>query len=195
MVINLDETPEDLIQWINENLFNVYRGKNLILALDCLSRADLYLGRVYSNQNYGLWRYAVDLMTTGVQLPKNKRYGDIDYSSPSRWNTLGRAKRLKKIRNEVCYKVSKRYNISMKNAKMNALPYIKRLCRDKHTLIGIKKELNLKEEELVLISGIKSEIINNILKEEIKHDKNVKKTMIKDKSGKARQKSVFDFSP
>ncbi|VUT23537.1 MAG: Replication factor C large subunit [Candidatus Methanolliviera sp. GoM_oil] len=194
MVINLDETPEDLIQWINENLFKAYWGNDLILALDCLSRADLYMGRVYSNQNYGLWRYAVDLMTTGVQLSKNKRYEDIDYSSPSRWNILGRAKKSKKIGNEVCYKVSKRYNISMKKAKMDALPYIKRLCMDKHTLVGIKKELNLKEEELVLISGIKSEIINNILKEEIKHDENVKKKAIEDKSGKARQKSVFDFS-
>jgi replication factor C large subunit len=195
MVINLDETPEDLIQWINENLFKVYWENDLILALDCLSRADLYLGRAYLNQNYGLWRYAVDLMTAGVQLPKNRRYGDIKYSSPSRWNTLGRAKRLKNIRNEVCYKVSKRYNISMKNAKMNALPYIKKLCTDKHTLIGIKKELNLKEEELALISGIKKEYIDSIFKEKTKFDENTKEKAIKEKSGKAEQRSISDFPP
>lgn len=134
-------------------------------------------------------------MTAGIQLPKNKRHGDIDYSRPSRWNTLGRAKRSKKIGNEVCYKVSKRYNISMKKAKMNALPYIKKLCTDKHTLIGIKKELNLKEEELALISGIKKEYIDNIFKEKTKFDENTKEKAIKEKSGKAEQRSISDFPP
>ena len=66
----LDESPEDLINWVDENLPLAYRGLDLFWGYDRLSRADIFLGRVRRRQVYGLWRYASFLMTGGVQAAK-----------------------------------------------------------------------------------------------------------------------------
>ena len=66
----LDESPEDLINWVDENLPLAYQGEDLWQGYESLARADVFLGRVRSRQNYGLWRYAGFLMTGGVQAAK-----------------------------------------------------------------------------------------------------------------------------
>ena len=66
----LDESPEDLINWVDENLPLAYKGLDLFWGYDRLARADIFLGRVRRRQVYGLWRYASFLMTGGVQAAK-----------------------------------------------------------------------------------------------------------------------------
>ena len=68
--MRLDESPEDLINWVDENLPLAYGGEDLWQGYERLARADVFLGRVRIRQNYGLWRYASYLMTGGVQSAK-----------------------------------------------------------------------------------------------------------------------------
>ncbi len=64
----LDETPEDIIHWIDENLPRAYSGEQLAKGFAALSRADIYLGRTRRRQSYSMWRYAAELMTCGVNV-------------------------------------------------------------------------------------------------------------------------------
>src|SRR5437867_6471617 len=73
-VRNLDETPEDLILWIDQNLAHEFgRPDDLARGYDVLSRADLFLGRVRRRQSYGLWSYARELMSSGVAVARRGR--------------------------------------------------------------------------------------------------------------------------
>src|SRR6266568_2956719 len=73
-VRDLDETPEDLILWIDQNLAHEFgRPDDLARGYDVLSRADVFLGRVRRRQSYGLWSYARELMSSGVAVARRGR--------------------------------------------------------------------------------------------------------------------------
>src|SRR3990170_622261 len=58
-VRDLDETPEDLILWVDHNLPYEYRSlADLGRGYDALAKADRYLGRTRRRQSYGMWAYA-----------------------------------------------------------------------------------------------------------------------------------------
>lgn len=192
----IDETPEDVIQWINENIFEFYEEDAYILSiLDCLSASDIYLSRTYKRQNYKFWRYANDLMLLGVHLPniKNqKRFIYIKY--PKRWILSGRFKQKKDLMNNVCFKIAKTYNISMKKAKSQILPFLKKICND-NVICCLKNDIGLTDKEISLLFNInnpkksyhsnkKGNFKGKITSEGIKKN-DIKKENI--------QKSLFDF--
>jgi len=53
-----EETPDDLLLWVEDKVPMVYEGAELVRAYEFLSNADRWLGRVRSTQNYRYWRYA-----------------------------------------------------------------------------------------------------------------------------------------
>jgi len=81
---SLDESPEDLVHWIDENLPLVYGTGDLAAGYERLSRADVFLGRVRRRQNYGLWRYASFMMTGGVQAARTEKKGGVHTLPASR---------------------------------------------------------------------------------------------------------------
>jgi len=148
----IDETPEDIIQWINENIFEIYEKDVDILAiLDRLSSSDIYLGRTYIRQNYRFWRYANDLMLLGVQsLTKKNQRRTIYTNFPKRWILSGRIKQKKDQMNDVCFKIAKTYNTSMKKAKSHILPFLKKIYNDEVS-DKLKKDIGLTNMEISLL--------------------------------------------
>jgi len=68
---NLDIEPEKFIFWLEENIPIVYRDPESVAnAFESLSRAGVFFARVIRRQMYGLWAYAIPLMTGGVALAK-----------------------------------------------------------------------------------------------------------------------------
>src|SRR5439155_9695221 len=81
---DLDETPEDLALWIDENLPIMYADRaDLVEGYNALSKASLMIGRVTRRQQYGLWSYATELMTAGVATAKHVRPSGARFSFPS----------------------------------------------------------------------------------------------------------------
>src|SRR5207249_2990612 len=73
-VRELDESPEDLILWVDQNLGHEYgRPDDLVRGYEALSRADIYLGRTRRRQRYGLWSYASEMMSSGVAVARKGR--------------------------------------------------------------------------------------------------------------------------
>ncbi|MCK5024294.1 MAG: replication factor C large subunit [Thermoplasmata archaeon] len=148
---NLDENPEMLILWVDQNITNAYRDpRDVYAAYDALSRADIYLGRVKRKQYYGLWGYANDMMTCGVSLAKTREYrGYVKYQFPSWLSKMSRSKGMRDARDGFAARLGKHTHSSGKMALQELLPYFRQLyVQDREFQLTMTKRLNLTEEQV-----------------------------------------------
>ncbi len=151
---DLDESPEDLIGWVDENLPLAYQGEDLFYGYESLARADVFLGRVSRRQNYGLWRYAGFLMTGGVQAAKAaRRHGYVAFRPPSLWRRMGQTRKARAIRDSTAKKIARRCHVSAAFARMELIGFVGLLLKDKRTAAPLAAELELEPEEIALLMG------------------------------------------
>lgn len=155
----LDESPEDLVHWIDENLPIQYASKDgdlgdIRTGFDYLSKADLYLGRVKKRQNYRMWRYASMLMVCGAALSKTKSYpGFIKYQQPSLWKRLGQTRSKRDLRDNLASKIGDHSFESMRYSRNNLLKLYSLMVKDETAAVEITAVLGLELEELIYLSG------------------------------------------
>ena len=150
----LDESPEDLINWVDENLPLAYKGLDLFWGYDRLARADIFLGRVRRRQVYGLWRYASFLMTGGVQAAKAARcHGYVAFRPPSLWRRMGQTRKARSVRDSAAQKIGRRCHVSAGFARSELMVFVGLLLKDKKTAAPLAAELDLGEEEIALLLG------------------------------------------
>ena len=78
---------EEIMLWVEENIPREYQGEELVKAIDSLSRADIFKGRIYKQQYWRFLVYQNILLSYGVSAKKdaNKiRSGFTSYKRPSR---------------------------------------------------------------------------------------------------------------
>ena len=154
---SLDESPEDLVHWIDENLPAAYEDEDLARGFDTLSRADLFLGRVRRRQNYGLWRYASFLMTGGIQASRTKRKGGyIAFRPPSLWRRLGQTKMARNIRDSTATKIGRHCHVSSRYAKLDLMDFFGLVLKEKELAPKVAALLDLNEDEIALLTDAKS---------------------------------------
>ncbi|MGB5101443.1 MAG: replication factor C large subunit [Methanothrix sp.] len=150
----LDESPEDLINWVDENLPLAYAGEDLWQGYEQLARADVFLGRVRIRQNYGLWRYASFLMTGGVQAAKaTARHGYVAFRPPSRWRRMGQTKKARNIRDSAAKKIGHRCHVSAAFVRAELMGFVGLLLADKKKAVPLAAELELDADEIALLLG------------------------------------------
>lgn len=156
---NLEENPEDLIQWVDENVPYEYTDpRDLIEAFSYLSRASLFLGRVRIRQNYSNWKYASVLMTAGMVVAKSKFYsGYRKFQTPTIRKKLGQTKEMRKIRDSLSKKIGEHCHTSIRFTRFHLLPFFKMMMRNKRYASNIVALLELNPEEITFILGAKSE--------------------------------------
>ncbi len=164
----LDESPEDVIHWVDENLPLEYSGKELVLAYERLSRADIFLGRVRRRQFYRLWKYATYLMTVGVQqMKEGKKGGFTRYQRPSTWQMLFQARQKRERTRKVLEKIGKYSHLSKAKANSEMLPIIKLLLNelelDKAAKIAAFYDFS--REDLEFLAGERGEEIAKYVEE------------------------------
>jgi len=76
---SIGETPDRVLYWVDENIPYVLKGNNLYRAYSNISKADIFIKRASSTRNYGLWKYANDIMIYTIYDQKNK--GHLKYVS------------------------------------------------------------------------------------------------------------------
>ena len=155
----VDETPEDLIHWVDENLPRSLKDGALARAFQVLRRADVYLGRTRKRQNYGLWRYAAELMTSGINVVsrqnRGRRHAAGKYSPPTNWMRLGQTRSKRALRDAVATKIGTANHISVSKARQDAIPLYKALTeRDP---AGIAAALLLTADELAFLMNVKKD--------------------------------------
>jgi replication factor C large subunit len=155
----VDQTPEDLIHWVDENLPRSLKDGGLARAFQVLRRADIYLGRTRKRQNYGLWRYAAELMTAGVNVVsrqnRGERYATAKYSPPTHWMRLGQTRSKRALRDAVATKIGTANHISVTKARQDTIPLYKELAE--RNPAGITAALHLTADELAFLMDAKKD--------------------------------------
>ncbi|MEC9333147.1 MAG: hypothetical protein VYA07_03770, partial [Candidatus Thermoplasmatota archaeon] len=212
-IFDLNEQPREVATWVSDNIPIVYKHPSDIeRAYDKVAYADLLLARVIKNQNYGLWGYASELMSSGVALSKAHPTSGRRPQFPSWIRKMGASRFQRGYRDSLAKKIGGATHLSVKESKMEQLAVLSTICQNNHekaTRIAGKLELN--ENELAILMGIdkKDKKINEIMEKsneyrqerevitldyQITHDKDEddEPSKIVPKADN-KQKSLFEF--
>lgn len=157
-MMDLDENPEMLILWIDENIPIAYKdAKDIANAYEILAKADRFLGLVKRRQYYGLWGYAGDMMSCGVSLAKSRTYpGYVNYAFPGWLRKMSASKGYRGTQSSFGRKLGGHLNKSSKVALQEYLPYFRALyTQDREFRLTMTKKLALSEEEVGFLLGEK----------------------------------------
>lgn len=144
---------DDCLLWLDENLPREYSGLNLVNAYECLSRADVFRGRIRRWQHWRFLVYVNVLLTAGVAVSKDGKIpGAVDYRRSSRILMIWQANMRNAKRKSIAGKVASKVHCSSRRAFTDVVPYFK-VIFEKGLGEGIAKELGLDEEELAWLKG------------------------------------------
>ena len=155
-IFDLNEQPRDVATWISDNIPIAYKHPSDIeRAYDKVAHADLLLARVIKNQNYGLWGYASELMSSGVALSKAHPTSGRRLQFPSWIRKMGASRFQRGYRDSLAKKVGNATHQSIKETKMEQLAVLSIVCQndyEKAAKMAGKMELN--ENELAILMGM-----------------------------------------
>ncbi len=129
-VSQTDLSPDELIQWIHENLpKQITDPEDLWRAYEALSKADVYFGRIVKSGSWDLLSYAIELMSAGVSLSVmndiKSKYRWVKYSFPQKILMMARTKEVRQIRDDLASILARHLRISKKTAKSDVIPYLR----------------------------------------------------------------------
>ncbi len=154
---DVDETPDDLINWIEDNMPKDYQGAELARAYRSLSDADRWLGRVRATQNYSFWRYAGDAMTAGVAAARDgEKGGWTRYGPPSYWSKLGRSKGTRNTRDHIAQQIATIDGVSMRTARREIMPFLATMthhCKNRELTVSMAATYELETDHVSFITG------------------------------------------
>jgi replication factor C large subunit len=154
---DVDETPDDLINWIEDNMPKDYEGRELAAAYGFLANADRWLGRVRVTQNYSYWRYAGDNMTAGVAAARGGTKGGwTRYGPPSYWSKLGRSRGARKTRDYVARQIAETNGVSTSTARREIVPYLAEMthhCKNRELTVAMAARYELDEKHVSFVTG------------------------------------------
>lgn len=155
----VDEDPERLIMWIDENLpFEFRDPEDLNRGLNRLARADEYLGRVRRERQYGMWKYASDLMTAGAATARRGDYAGARYRFPLWLAKMSRTRGLRATVNSLLGKLGRAAHLSRRGTREHLLPLFRFLYRHSEEFrLHQTLTLELEAKEVGLLLGEKED--------------------------------------
>ncbi len=157
---SMDEDPETLILWMDQNIPAAYRDPvDVHAAYEALSRADIFLGRVKRRQSYSLWGYANDMMTCGVSMAKSKSYrGYTRINFPLWLMKMSRSRGMRETKSNLAAKLGRMTHTSEKRVLQDVFPYFKAMyAGDREFRLYMTRRLNLTEEEVGFLLDTKAD--------------------------------------
>ncbi|MFA5061032.1 MAG: replication factor C large subunit [Candidatus Pacearchaeota archaeon] len=144
---NVNMPIDEIFLWVEENLPLEYKGKELVQALNALSLADVFRGRIQRQRHWRFMVYEYFLLGPAIAGAKPyNRTGWTSYRKPSRilkiW--LQNQRNIKK--KSICQKYSKKCHISTKTAMKDWL-LIRQILKNEK----IRKELKLDSDEITYL--------------------------------------------
>ncbi|WP_458188218.1 replication factor C large subunit [Haladaptatus sp. NG-WS-4] len=154
---DVDETPDNLLNWIEDNVPKDYEGGELADAYGYMANADRWLGRVRATQNYRFWRYASDNMTAGVAAARRgKKGGWTRYGPPSYWRKLGSSRGTRDTRDYIARKIAEQSGISMSTARREVIPYLAEMthhCKNRELTVAMAARYDMDEKHVAFVTG------------------------------------------
>jgi len=158
--VNMADVDIDMLfEWVYENVpAHLTDPHDLAQAMDALSMADVYRGRIRSTQDWSFTRYVIDYMTAGVAMARqnSKVQGWVPFKFPSRIQMLSRSKAERAMQLSIGFKIKRKCHISAARASKEVLPYLKIIFRnDAAMAAGLAKWLDLDAEMVEYLVGSK----------------------------------------
>lgn len=159
LISNSEKNPEEMIQWIEQNLSLKFKNENIHSGYEYLSKADVFLGRVRRRQNYKMWKYTSALLSclNSDSLNSEHNNGFVRYQSPQHWKTLKNNKKINKIQKNLFIKLSKNYHTSSKHIRIDMLPFLIFLMQNKSLSFSIENELTKNEISYLLFQKLNND--------------------------------------
>jgi replication factor C large subunit len=163
---SLDKTPDETINWIYANLPNAYGNgeeESFLRGLHYLSRADTFLGRTRSRENYKFWRYASSLMVCGVFSTKEVKEGQrrqsrrryYQYKSP--WQRAraqdGEDRKYAAVKEEIAKKIGAYCKVSLHYARSFIIPFLKVSFRNESKARDVAALLRLDVPQIAFLTS------------------------------------------
>lgn len=185
--MSVDETPDTILQWIEENLGVLPDRKKTAKAYAALSRADMYLGYTFLNQYYTLWRYATAIMLYGVHdVMKGRTSGYAKIMPPSRWRLMSGAKKQKNMRERILTEFGTSMHMSSASVRNLYLCPVSLLAKEFPDKFARKfsldaESLNYLIDDPVTSKSIVKSIENEkkLIEKELKKKKRMEETIVK----------------
>jgi DNA polymerase III delta prime subunit len=155
----VDQTPEDLIHWVDENIPRALQAEGLSCAFQILGRADVNLGRTRKRQHYSLWKYAAQLLTFGVNVAARQNpeqsNAAVKFSPPTRWMRLGQTRSKRALRDGIASKIAAANHVSVSQARQEMIPLYKEFAQAEAAPVAAA--LDLSADELAFLMDAKKE--------------------------------------
>jgi replication factor C large subunit len=147
----VDETPDDLTKWIEDNMLDVYEPDEAARAYDFLANADVWLGRVRATQNYSYWRYAADNTAAGVAAARDGTKGGwTRYGRPQFWPGSNQTA------DDVCRRIAERGGVSIAIARRTVLPFLSAMthhCKPRELTVTMAAAYDLDTSHVSFVTG------------------------------------------
>lgn len=156
--VNMVDVDVDMLfEWIYENVpAHLTDPHDLVNAMEALSTADIYRGRIRRTRDWGFMRYVIDYMTAGVAMARQntKASGWIPFKFPERIQMLSRSKAERAMQLSIGVKIKRKSHISAARASKEIVPYLKIIFKNNADMAaGIAKWLDLSPEMVEYLVG------------------------------------------
>ena len=200
-LFELNESPENLIMWLDENLPLQYtETQDIANAYDFISRADMFLGRIYKRQQFDLMLYASELMCGGIVISKSRYYPIAKYNFPFWLSEMKRSKQNRETRDNLCKKIGKLLHVSQNKVIESIFPYFKYVFKTNHTFAKeMIRKADLTEDEILLLVDQSKELAEKLLsKDEEREEKNLIQILeeseeTEEETDERKQMKLLDF--
>lgn len=159
--VNMADVDLDmLLEWIYENIpYHIRNPHELAAAMDALSKADVYRGRIKETQDWSFIRYVIDLMTAGVASSwSRKSSGWVPFKFPERIRMASTSKEERDLLSEIGRRIGRKCHLSSSRAIKEVLPYLRIIFQNNPKMgRGIARWLDLSDEMIAYISGEEKE--------------------------------------
>ena len=135
---------EEISLWLEENIPREYDGKDLARAMELLSKADVFKGRIYRQQHWRFLLYQNFLLSYGISASKSKIKREFTtYKRPDRILKIWMINQKNLIKKEIAKKYARFCHISLKRA-MHEFPLIVNTLKSEE----VQRKLRLEQDEV-----------------------------------------------
>lgn len=148
---NVEEDIDKQFLWLDANIPKEYKNpEDLARAYECMSRADVFKGRIRRWQHWRFLVYVNALLTAGIATSKTGKNKDfVKYTETKRLLKIWMANMKYQKRKAIASKIAEKTHASSKRVMRDTLPYLQELFRQNKKLgEEIAEDLGLEKEEL-----------------------------------------------
>ncbi|WP_313691031.1 replication factor C large subunit [Halorarum halobium] len=148
---DVDETPDDLTRWIEDNMLKVYDPDEAVRAYDHLADADVWLGRVRASQNYSYWRYAGDNLSAGVAAAREGTKGGW-----TRWGRPQFYRSSSDTAEHVIRRIATDGGFSMNTVRRDVLPFLAAMthhCKPRDLTVRMAAAYDFEAAHVSFVTG------------------------------------------